>query len=238
MKSIAIAVAAATLSLASFANAGNLVVNGDFTQLSNGLGQFDSNTTVTGWSGNGGYNFVFNTADQAVNGVYGGLALWDQADGGSNTWDGKTATGAGNFAAMDGDFGTAAITQVVNGLHRRASLHALVQLRLRPTGRLQRPDDPKPRRQHRLDHLELGNNNVGDHGFTGWQHEALGFTATSASETLSFLAHGNLPVPPFAMVSTVSIPGVPEPATWTLMILGVGAMGGLARRRRMAAVAA
>jgi hypothetical protein len=47
---------------AGSAHAAQFAVNGDFTQLSKGPGQFDTNTTVTGWSGNGGYNFVFNVA--------------------------------------------------------------------------------------------------------------------------------------------------------------------------------
>jgi PEP-CTERM motif len=78
------------------------------------------------------------------------------------------------------------------------------------------------------------------HNFSGWSQVSDVFTATSTSEVLSFLAAGNRPVPPFAMISDVSLlSGVPEPATWGLMLLGFGGLGGAAyvRRRRAAALA-
>lgn len=237
MKKLLLAAAAAVLASASFAHAANLVVNGDFTQLSNGVGQFDTNTTVTGWTANGGYNFVATSADAGSNGVYGNVSYWDAANGGSNTWNGAAA-GPGNFAALDGDFGTAPISQVVTGLtvgktYNLTFNYAFGQQSGFNGATIQSLD------------ASIGGTtwssasfNVGDHGFTGWQSETLAFTATSATETLSFLAHGNLPVPPFALVSNVSIPGgVPEPASWALMVVGVGGLGAVARRRRVAVAA-
>jgi hypothetical protein len=38
--------------------------------------------------------------------------------------------------------------------------------------------------------------------------------------------------PPFALIDNVQLFAVPEPASWALMILGVGAVGAIARRRR------
>lgn len=64
-------------------------------------------------------------------------------------------------------------------------------------------------------------------------------TADSTSDTLSFLAIGNLPVPPFALVSNVSLTdAVPEPSTWAMMLLGLGAVGLAARQRRRRDVSA
>ena len=228
--------AVALIAAASSAHAVDLVVNGDFTQLSNGVGQFDTNTAVAGWSGNGGYNFVATSADAGSNGVYGNLSFWDAANGGANSWNGAAA-GPGNFAAMDGDFGTQTISQSITGLtvghtydlsfnyafgqqkgYNGATIQSLGYAIGGVTG-------------------NSGDYNVASHGFTGWHRVVLPFTATSTTETLSFLAKGNLPVPPFALVSNVSIPGVPEPTTWAMMLIGVAGMGAVARRRRSAALA-
>ena len=74
-------------------------------------------------------------------------------------------------------------------------------------------------------------------GFSGWMTAAGYVTPDSTSDTLSFLAYGNLPVPPFALVSDVSLTGgVPEPATWALMGLGFAGLGFAAYRRRATSV--
>jgi hypothetical protein len=59
-----VAAAAAFLVAGGAAHATQFVVNGDFTQLSNGLGQIDYNTVATGWSvANNGYDFVMTVGD-------------------------------------------------------------------------------------------------------------------------------------------------------------------------------
>jgi hypothetical protein len=75
------------------------------------------------------------------------------------------------------------------------------------------------------------------HGFSGWSLDTMKFVADATSETLSFTAQGNLPVPPFALLDGVSVTGVPEPTAWAMMIVGVAGIGALARRRRAASVA-
>ncbi len=72
---------------------------------------------------------------------------------------------------------------------------------------------------------------VGDQGFVGWRKVYATFTATGSSETLQFLAFGTPNgLPPFVLLDGVSL-AVPEPATWSLMILGFGLVGFAARRR-------
>ena len=229
----------AAIAVSPTARATNLVTNGDFTSLSNGLGQIDNLTTATGWVSSG-YNFVMTTADQAVDSQYGAgnLALWDLANGGNNTWDGKAA-GAGNFLALDGAYMTGPVTQSISGLQ----IGQTYDLTFNYAFAQQHGFD-----QDTVQHLTATIDGISwqsadfalpEHGFTGWQSETLQFTASAATATLSFLAYGNKPVPPFALVSNVSLPSaVPEPATWAMMIIGVGGIGALARRRRAAGVTA
>jgi hypothetical protein len=64
------------------------------------------------------------------------------------------------------------------------------------------------------------------------------FTATSASETLSFLAAGGSGgAPPLALLDGVSISQVPEPASLALLGLGVAGVMGLKKRRARAVAA-
>lgn len=225
----------ASLSIASAATATEYVVNGDFTQLSNGLGQLTTNTIATGWNvPSGGYTFVFSQADQAVPGQYGSLALWDFANGGSNGWNGQAPAG-GNFAAIDGDFQNQPLQQMINGLTPGAYYNLSFWAAF---GQQQGFNGPT------IQSIDLtfgtegccgnsGNINVSSHGFDGWFHANVKVRADDTSDLLSFAAHGNLPIPPFAMIADVSLTGsAPEPAAWAMMLIGVAGLGAVARRRR------
>ena len=66
-----------------------------------------------------------------------------------------------------------------------------------------------------------------------WQKFTLPFTATTALTTLEFQNHQNA-FQHFAFIDAVSV-SVPEPATWALMILGLGMVGAGMRQRRKVA---
>ena len=235
MRYAILAALAATLGSAASAHATQFVVNGDFTELSAGPGEIDVDTTVTGWSGNGGYNFVFANANDST-GTASPISLWTGTNGGavSNTWNGLTASGAGNFAAMDGDYITEPLTQTITGL----TVGDQETITFYYAGAQQ--DGFTGATTEGLT-VSFGNDsdplttldNV-SHGFTGWQEASVTFTASSTSEVLSFLANGTPNgEPPMTLLDGVSISQspVPEPGTLTLLGTGILGLGGMVRRR-------
>jgi PEP-CTERM motif len=74
---------------------------------------------------------------------------------------------------------------------------------------------------------------IKSHGFSGWLNESVDFTATGASETLSFLFASPTPggAPPIALLDGVSLTAVPEPSIWALLGLGFAGIGFAAHRR-------
>jgi len=120
------AMALCTLALVPAAKATSLLSNGGFESTTNGPGQFDSKTQAIGWT-SPGYNFIFGagTADTTgSDGDYGPVQLWGPNNGSNNGLPASSPDG-GNYAAADGAFGVAAISQIINGLIPNANLCSL-----------------------------------------------------------------------------------------------------------------
>ncbi len=77
---------------------------------------------------------------------------------------------------------------------------------------------------------------TGNTKVNGWQQDSFAFTATNATENLSFIAtRGATPTgrPPFALLSGVSVNKIPEPADYVGTLVGFGFVG-LAIKSRLA----
>jgi hypothetical protein len=70
-------------------------------------------------------------------------------------------------------------------------------------------------------------------GFVGWE----GLDPTGLSETAAYDVHNGTVGGTLAYID-VGKPGVPEPASWALMLLGFGGLGAVLRRRRQLAMTA
>jgi len=238
IKSILMSLTAAAALSTGAAQAAELIVNGGFEVGT--PGQIDNVGTVLGWNTTG-YNFLFNGtgADTAgVEGQYGNLQLWGAGNGSANGL-GASPVG-GNFVASDGAYMQAPITQTVQGLVAGQKYN----LTFYWAGAQQHGYDGVNTEQWEV---KLGNEMHAtevktntNHGFTGWQKETFTFTATGASELLSFLAVGTpAGVPPFSLLDGVSMTAaVPEPETWAMLGLGLGLVGFAARRRKAQNLAA
>jgi hypothetical protein len=233
----------------------DLVTNGSFTSYTNSSGQANTsegfqpgyNGTITGWSNNSngggtGYNFLFlqstNGTAAADNGAYGNsgyLGLWDsKTNSATNTWDGNGPGGSGNFIAMDGDYNTGAITQTLTGLTKGTVYAITFEYAFG-----QQNSYTGPTVQDLL--VSLGSHSqavpqysLPSKGFSGWMSETFYLQADGTSDVLSFLAIGNVQLPPFALISDISAYYAPEPASTAVLVMGLAGVTVAARRRRAA----
>ena len=201
-----------------------------------------------GYGGEASYTFLMinaaTTSSFATN-SNGPIALWGQAKDAahpnqiSNGFTADTLAGGGkNFIASDGPYEAGPLYQQVNGLVKGHTY----QLTFDWAAAQQYGFNGTTTDSWEVDLVgasgaqsfstpTVTNNN---HGFLPWSKSTFYFTATDASEYLSFLAHGGPSggEPPFSLLDNVALIETPEPASWMTMILGFGAVGYAMRRRR------
>ncbi len=235
---LASALGFALLGTAANANPINLVHNGDFASSYGQNNQFGTGfggQGVTDWTGNGGYNLWFSSAASATTQSavtqYGGNAedLYGPL--------GNSPTG-GAFVALDGDPAIkGGISQTVNGL--TAGDHYQLSFSW-GAGQVQsRSGATTEQLMASLGSQSFLTNVVSNpsQSFTGWFTTTFNFTATGASEVLSFLSIGTPSgLPPIATLDGVSLVDIPEPMSFGLFGLGVASLF-LLRRRNSARMA-
>jgi len=229
-----------------------LIQNGSFENLSAGSAglQLAHGTTTKddkrviakdwdSYNGNdGGYNFILNGSTAHQHGY--SMRLEGHQD------DFFMSPSGGNFFASDSQYHPGVLSQLINGLTIGASYvltfeYALAQQygwtganydNYWQVGFGMDPWDAKT--QNAQNTQKTDNLSIPEKGFSGWQTASMVFTATNTSELLSFLAKGTAPGgPPFMLLDNVQLKAeVPEPATWTMLLGGLGLLGFMVRRRR------
>ena len=246
---------AALLMFATAAHADNLVLNGSFElnggpgQIGNDTTLADWSVPAP----SGSYVFLFNpgSADTTgVNGEYGNLQLWGPNNGSPNGLP-ATSPDGGYYAALDGDFQVSALQQTITGLTAgdtyAVSFYWAAAQQAGFTGPTVQAmnvclGSSAESYVSNAQPLSGGTNNPANlscsgsgastanfdlpsEGFSGWQFQTFDLTANSTTDVLSFLAYGNIQVPPFALLDGVSLTPTPEPGTLPLLFTGL--MGGL-----------
>jgi hypothetical protein len=80
---------------------------------------------------------------------------------------------------------------------------------------------------------------VGSFGSTPWTEFSVKPSAGAYRlEAFAYDPSGDAELPPTLLMDGVSVSAVPEPATWAMLVLGAGLIGGQLRRRRRRALAA
>lgn len=234
---------------------GNFEINGDVGQIASGISYLSDWTNTALPSGAPGFNFVVDdTADStgfaSVNTptAHTNIFVWGPGRGVDNGF--QTSTNGGYFLGSDASYNTSAVTQSISNLvagHTYAIKFEWAQAQFTDNSAATTSGW----------NVSLGNQTVSTgtpilagKDFSGWNDFASIFTATAATETLSFLATGS-PAggPPFALVDGVSltdtalgipppntntptISAVPESSTYVMLLCGLGFLGMMISRQR------
>jgi hypothetical protein len=217
--------------------------NGDFAT-NGGAGQLTVNTTLANWTGGGREGtfgsqttppvFVFTpgtTTQLQTTGVTG-----DAFMGNVRFWSATAAPGGGVIVAADGDHDwRGSISQNVSGL----TVGGTYSLAFNWAGAQQFGFDGATTEAWQVTFgsstLSTPTVSTPSHGFVGWQTAEMTFTATSASELLTFTADGTPGgLPPWLLLNGVTLTPSPAPEPSSAILFGVGVgvvVVGLRRRR-------
>lgn len=227
----------------------NLVINGSFENIGipgysaqiGALPQAPSPLqTVGNWTTNG-YNFLFLPGTGAVGGAKTGyndqLMFWGssaQNGGASLLALPATSPDGGNFIGLDGGFGTntlligQTIGGLVSGQGYQVSFYWAAAQQKGYTGNTTEALEVTFGGVSQTTSIY----NLPSHGFSGWMAASFNFTATAATQTLSFLAKGTPNgLPPFALLDGVSMTAVPEISSSAMIVLGMSGLLFVRRRR-------
>jgi hypothetical protein len=238
------AMAGVMLATVPVANA-NLVQNGGFEETpltESGVIDSGDSTSITDWQNNATFTLlVFPGQGDNISGGLGGFALWGPANGVAN---GLTATSpaGGNYIGLDGDvdFRGTGLSQTINGLVAGQSYDLSFYFAAGQEHGAPGPTTEAVTASLGAQSFTTDTRDTPYQGFSPWELESFVFTASGASELLSFLAIGTPSgAPPISLIDGISLTSTtaaaPEPATWALMLVGIAGIGGATWLRRKAA---
>ncbi|WP_372785115.1 PEPxxWA-CTERM sorting domain-containing protein [Phenylobacterium sp.] len=239
LSSVALA-ASMALAIGSVAHAStNLITNGSFSSSTYAAGTNDQFGTgfggqgVTGWTGGSGYQLYEGTSPQTP--------ASSQYGGGERFYDSFNAASpdGGAFVAIDGDADVrGSISQTLNNLEIGKVYTLTFDWAAGQLANRSGATTEQFAVTFGGQTINTAVLNIASGGFSGWQTATMFFTATQATQTLTFLSIGTPNgLPPMAALDGVSLT-VPEPATWAMMLVGFGGIGAMIRRRRQTLVAA
>jgi len=227
--------ASVALLFATTAQANNLVLNGNFL-VNTGNCKVSTNGCATDW-GSTGYTFLYTSALSAQTTGYAGVTLWGPSSGGGGSANGLGNSPVGApFLAMDGDYESGPVTQTISGLtvgqdyqvsfwyaaaqqegFNGATIQAMnVCLGTSGENYINTGSQPLSGGTNASSNINCAGSgastgliDLSSHAFSGWEYYNVDLTANSTTDVLSFLAYGNLQVPPFALLDGVSMTPIP-----------------------------
>jgi hypothetical protein len=238
----------------------NLVVNGGFTtttagafaDTTAGAGQIGYNINVAGWTTTGSavtgpysYNFVFTSGSADTTGAageYGTLTLYGPGNGVANTLP-ATSPNGGNFVGLDSDVQyDAALSQTITGLVPGQGYSVSFFWAGAQQTSFNGPTTDTLAVSLGGQTSTTSSISVTNHGYSPWTQVTFNYTATSASEVLSFLATGT-PLspnePPFVLLDGIDVEANTPDAVSSavLFTLSLAALSIAAWRRKSALAA-
>lgn len=239
-------VAAVAIMINSFppVNAIDLVTNGDF-ESNGGLGQLGGGISfATGWTSATpstgpptAFNFIANNTADSVGfpSIYSppNIFLWGPGNGINNGFTGSP--NGGYFLVAAADYGQGAISQTITGLTPGDSYTLEYEWAAAQEVGFFGATSEYWNVSIASQTFNSPTYNLPSQGFSGWMNQTETFTATSATEILSFLAMGSPSgLPPVLLLDGVKITpiSVPEPSTMALGGFATLMVGLMARRKR------
>jgi hypothetical protein len=213
--------------------AASIIVNGNFSQTTppnptTGFRLVDGSGQLTGWTFAGaiGCLVVPSTTNSC-------------GPGNNSLWTWQTPPDGSNFVALDSDamYVPGSISQTVAGLTVGGTYTLSF---IQASGQFQPLNGPTTEdwlvtfgSQTQTSALMT----TPSEGFTGWFNQSMTFTATSATEVLTFLAQGTpIGAPPTDLIADISFGGpptsTPEPTTYVSVLVGLGGLIALRGRQK------